>query len=60
MPLILPLFFHLGFGMTPLNSGLLTFVTALGAIGMKTAACTILKRIGFRNVLLVNAIDSAL
>ena len=24
--------------MTPLNSGLLTFVTALGAIGMKTAA----------------------
>jgi EmrB/QacA subfamily drug resistance transporter len=58
MPLLLPLLFQLGFGMTPLNSGLLTFVTALGAIGMKTAAGTILKRFGFRNVLLVNAIVS--
>ena len=58
MPLLLPLLFQLGFGMTPLNSGLLTFVTALGAIGMKTAAGTILKRFGFRNVLLVNAIAS--
>ena len=58
MPLLLPLLFQLGFGMTPLNSGLLTFVTALGAIGMKTAAGTILKWFGFRNVLLVNAIAS--
>jgi EmrB/QacA subfamily drug resistance transporter len=58
MPLLLPLLFQLGFGMTPLNSGLLTFVTALGAIGMKTAAGTILKRFGFRNLLLVNAIAS--
>ncbi len=58
MPLLLPLLFQLGFGMTPLNSGLLTFVTALGAIGMKTAAGTILKRFGFRNVLLVNSIAS--
>ncbi len=58
MPLLLPLLLQLGFGMSPLNSGLLTFVTAVGALGMKTAAGTILKRFGFRNVLLVNAIVS--
>jgi EmrB/QacA subfamily drug resistance transporter len=57
-PLLLPLLLQLGFGMTPLNSGLLTFVTAVGAIGMKTVAGTILKRFGFRAVLLVNSIVS--
>jgi EmrB/QacA subfamily drug resistance transporter len=58
MPLLLPLQLQLGFGMTALKSGLLTFVAAVGAIGMKTAAGTILKRFGFRNVLLFNAIVS--
>ncbi len=37
-PFLLPLFFQLGFGMTPLQSGLLTFATAVGAIAMKTTA----------------------
>jgi EmrB/QacA subfamily drug resistance transporter len=59
MPLLIPLLFQLGFGMTPLQSGLLTFVTAVGALGMKTAAGTILKRFGFRTVLLFNSIVSA-
>src|ERR1700738_1264885 len=58
MPLLLPLQLQLGFGMTPLKSGLLTFVIAGGAIGMKTAAGTILKRFGFRTVLLFNSIVS--
>jgi EmrB/QacA subfamily drug resistance transporter len=58
MPLLLPLQLQLGFGMTPLKSGLLTFVTAIGALGMKTAAGTILKRFGFRFVLMFNAIVS--
>ena len=58
IPLLLPLQLQLGFGMTPLNSGLLTFVAAVGAIGMKAAAGTILKRLGFRTVLMSNAIIS--
>jgi EmrB/QacA subfamily drug resistance transporter len=58
MPLLLPLQLQLGFGMTPLNSGLLTFVTAVGAIGMKTATGAILKRFGFRTVLMFNAVIS--
>jgi EmrB/QacA subfamily drug resistance transporter len=60
MPLLLPLQLQLGFGMTPLNSGLLTFVAAVGAIGMKTAAGRILKRFGFRTVLMFNSIVSSL
>src|ERR1700736_217932 len=58
MPLLLPLLFQLGFGMTPLNSGLLTFVAAIGAIGMKTAVGAILRSFGFRNVLALNSITS--
>lgn len=59
MPLLLPLLLQLGFGFSPLNSGLLTFVAAIGAIGMKTAAAGILRRYGFRKVLVVNSIISA-
>jgi predicted MFS family arabinose efflux permease len=60
MPLLLPLQLQLGFGMSPLKSGLLTFVTAIGAIGMKTAVGKILKQFGFRTVLVFNAIVSGL
>jgi EmrB/QacA subfamily drug resistance transporter len=60
MPLLLPLQLQLGFGLSPLNSGLLTFVAALGAIGMKTAAGVILRKYGFRRVLVVNSLLSAL
>jgi EmrB/QacA subfamily drug resistance transporter len=59
MPLLLPLQLQLGFGMNPLRSGLLTFVAALGAIGMKTAAGSVLRRYGFRRVLVVNSLLSA-
>src|SRR6202035_2540747 len=58
MPLLLPLQLQLGFGMTPLKSGLLTFATAIGALGMKTAAGSILRRFGFRSVLMFNALVS--
>jgi EmrB/QacA subfamily drug resistance transporter len=59
VPLLLPLLLQLGFGFTPLRSGLLTFVTALGAIGMKIAATKILRQWGFRRVLVFNSIASA-
>jgi len=60
MPLLLPLLFQLGFGFSPLNSGLMTFVAAIGAMGMKTAAGWILKRFGFRTTLAVNGLVCAL
>lgn len=54
-PFLLPLMLQLGFGLTPLQSGLLTFISAAGAMFMKTLAATILRRFGFRRVLLANA-----
>ena len=38
VPFLLPLMFQLGFGMTPFQSGMLTFASALGAIMMKFLA----------------------
>jgi len=55
-PFLLPLFFQLGFGMTPLQSGLLTFATAVGAIAMKTTAAPIIRRFGYKRILIWNAL----
>jgi len=51
-PFLLPLMLQLGFGMNPLQSGLLTFVSVVGAMCMKTIATHILKRWGFRHVVM--------
>ena len=47
---------QLGFGLTPVESGMLTFVSAVGAMFMKTIAANVLKRFGFRSVLAFNAL----
>jgi EmrB/QacA subfamily drug resistance transporter len=59
-PFLLPLLLQLGFGLSPFQSGMLTFVTAVGAIAMKTTAAPILRRFGFKSVLVVNAVVSSL
>lgn len=59
VPFLLPLMLQLGFGLDALQSGLITFVSAAGALLMKTAAKTILTRFGFRAVLTVNALLGA-
>jgi EmrB/QacA subfamily drug resistance transporter len=58
-PFLLPLYFQLGFGMTALQSGMLTFATAVGAIAMKTTAAPIIRRIGFKQILVWNAVLTA-
>jgi EmrB/QacA subfamily drug resistance transporter len=60
MPFLLPLMLQLGFGMSPLGSGLLTFVSAVGALFMKTMSTRILRRWGFRTVLVVNSVLASL
>lgn len=55
-PFLLPLMLQLGFGLSPLASGLLTFVSAVGAMFMKTIAAAVLRRFGFRRVLWINAL----
>jgi EmrB/QacA subfamily drug resistance transporter len=54
-PFLLPLLFQIGFGRSPLESGALTFTTAVGAIVMKFGAARILRRFGFRRLLVSNA-----
>ena len=56
VPFLLPLMFQLGFGMTPFQSGMLTFASALGAIMMKFLAPITLRLGGFRNVMIAAAI----
>ncbi len=55
-PFLLPLMLQVGFGLSPVQSGLLTFVSAMGAMFMKTIAAQILRRFGFRRVLVTNAL----
>ena len=59
LPFLLPLMLQIGFGMSPFQSGMVTFATALGAMGMKWATATILRRFGFRNILVINSVISA-
>jgi EmrB/QacA subfamily drug resistance transporter len=60
LPFLLPLLLQVGFKLSPFQSGLITFTSTVGALFMKAAAVTVLKRFGFRVVLTVNAILSAL
>ena len=53
-PFLLPLLLQIGFGLDPLQSGLLTCVTAVGALFVKTVTTKVLRRFGFRRVLLIN------
>ena len=55
MPFLLPLMLQLSFGLTPFQSGMLTFSTAAGALVMKASAAPIIRTFGFRRVLIVNA-----
>jgi EmrB/QacA subfamily drug resistance transporter len=59
LPFLLPLMLQLSFGDTPLQSGLVTFASAAGALMMKPAAQPILRRFGFRATLVVNGVLAA-
>ena len=59
IPFLLPLLLQVGFGLSPFASGSLTFVTAAGALAMKFSAARIIRRWGFRNVLISVTVVSA-
>ena len=59
LPFLLPLMLQVGFGLTALNSGLLTFASAAGAMTMKIGVGPIIRAFGFRTVLVGNAVISA-
>ena len=59
LPFLLPLLMQVGFGLSPFQSGLVTFASAVGAMGMKTLAARIIRAFGFRNMMTINAIVSS-
>ena len=60
VPFLLPMMLQLGFGMSALQSGLITFTSSAGSILMKGAAKPILRRWGFRNVMIWNGLTSTI
>ena len=56
LPFLLPLMLQYGFGLTPAASGFLTFAGAAGAILMKISATPIIRALGFRPILVTNAL----
>jgi MFS family permease len=59
IPFLLPMMLQLTFGRSPAQSGLITFSSSLGALVMKPAATTALRKLGFRDTLVFNAVLSA-
>lgn len=58
MPLLIPLLFQVGFGMTPVQSGFLSFWSSLGAMCVRTGSKALLRAMGFRAVLCVGTLCS--
>lgn len=60
IPFLMPLMLQLGFGMTPFESGLVTFIGAFGAMITKFFAKRLFATTGFRSALMVAALISAI
>ncbi len=59
IPFLLPLMLQIGFGLSPFQSGSLTFAAAAGAMAMKFSASTLIRKFGFRRILVFNVFISA-
>jgi len=56
VPFLLPLLYQVGLGFTPIQSGLLVMPQAVAAMSMKMIMPQLLKRIGYRGVLISNTL----
>ena len=56
LPFLLPLLYQLGLGLPAWQSGLLMMPTALAAMSMKVFAPRLLRRFGYRQILIVNTV----
>jgi MFS family permease len=56
IPFILPLLYQVGFGFTPIQSGLLMMPQAISAMSLKMTMPRILTRFGYRGVLISNTV----
>lgn len=60
VPFLTPLMLQIAFGMTPFQSGMITFTGAVGAISTKFLAQRVFAAVGFRTTLITAATLSAL
>ena len=51
-PFLLPLMLQLGFGLSPLASGMLTVATAIGSLATRTVMARAIRHFGFRSLLI--------
>src|SRR5690348_7325612 len=58
-PFMLPLLFQVGFGLSPIAAGLLSFSSTLGAMFVRTFSRVLLRFLGFRRTLVGGAVLSA-
>jgi EmrB/QacA subfamily drug resistance transporter len=58
-PFMLPLLFQVGFGMSPVTAGVLTFSSTLGAMAVRSVSGTVLRYLGFRRTLVSGALLAA-
>ncbi len=56
VPFLLPLLYQVGLGFTPIESGLLVMPQAISAMCMKTIMPGLLRRVGYRGVLISNTL----
>jgi EmrB/QacA subfamily drug resistance transporter len=56
LPFLLPLLYQIGLGFSPIQSGLMIMPQALAAISFKFTLPIILKRFGYRQVLIANTV----
>ena len=59
VPFMLPLLFQIGFGLSAVQSGLLTFISSTSALAVRPVASWLLRTFGFRRLLAGNAVICA-
>ena len=59
MPFLLPLMFQVQFGWSPVKSGAVTAFVFAGNVGIKPATTPLIRRFGFRAVLVVSTVGTA-
>lgn len=58
-PFLMAIFLQIGWGLSPLQAGLFTFLTAIGSLALRPLAAPILRRCGYRAVLLATSVGAA-
>ena len=56
VPFMLPLMFQIGFGLSPVQSGSLTFVASVGTLAVRPISAWLMRQFGYRMLLMVNGL----